>query len=496
MAGQKTGSDAKAAFTLLIILAVVGALVDSGGLGWVIAPICILLGIFAILRAPLRQTMLVLTFFALVLENPSEMPGAGRWKSPFISIGALFLTHFKTVIGGFWFFGGLDLMLLAAGASWFLNVRGRARGIGTPRPMIKLAQLCYATIAFTWIIGKTYSGGDGSMAVWQIDRVMYLPAVFLLCQAAYTGPDDYMAVGKVALAAGLVRATQAMYVRAVVPEKMDIMSGESDLPYTTTHHDSMLFGAAVVLLVALVIQRTSPKAIRWALLGLPILFGGMVANDRRMVWVQIILVFTALYLITEPNAFKRKLQKIAIGMLPLIAGYVAVGWSQKGGIFKPVQIIRSAVDSDADESTRWRDLENFNLVYTIRGKPIVGVGYGHGFWEVWPLPQVDYSLERYIPHNSILGIYCYGGYLGFTGLTLLWVAGVYFGIRAYHHCKEPYDKAAALVSFGTILIYYVQCFGDMGLGTFTGVFLMGNALAVASKLAVKSGAWPMAPRPA
>jgi len=50
-----------------------------------------------------------------------------------------------------------------------------------------------------------------------------------------------------------------------------------------------------------------------------------------------------------------------------------------------------------------------------------------------------------------------------------------------------------LVCFGTILIYYVQCFGDLGLGTFTGVFLVAPALTIASKLAVKSGAWPMAP---
>jgi O-antigen ligase len=149
------------------------------------------------------------------------------------------------------------------------------------------------------------------------------------------------------------------------------------------------------------------------------------------------------------------------------------------------------VDSSTDESTAWRDLENFNLIYTIRTKPLVGVGYGHGFWEVWPLPQVDYILERFIPHNSILGIWCYGGYIGFTGLTLLWVAGVYFGIRAYHHSKAPLDKAAALVCFGTILIYYVQCFGDLGLGTFTGVFLIAPSLAIAGKLAVKSGAWTM-----
>ncbi|RYZ04687.1 MAG: hypothetical protein EOO73_22950 [Myxococcales bacterium] len=495
MAEPRVSGDVKAAFALLITLAALTSLLGVGALGWVVAPICIVLGIYCVLRAPLRSTMLTLMFFALTLENPSEMPAAGQWQSPFYMVGALLLTHFKTVIGGPWFFGGMDLMLAAAGVHWFVKLRGRSRGIPTPKPMIKLAHLCYATIAFTFVIGKLNGGGDSSMAVWQIDRVMYLPAVFLLCQAAFTQPKDYMSVGKVILVAATIRALISMYVRAIVPATVDPISGESDLPYTTTHHDSMLFGAAVVLIVALIIQRTGPKALRLAVLLLPILFGGMVANDRRMVWVQIILVFAALYLITEPNAFKRKLQRFALFMVPVGVAYVAVGWNQKGGAFKPVQIIRSAVDSDSDESTAWRDLENFNLIYTIRTKPLVGIGYGHGFWEVWPLPQVDYILERFIPHNSILGIWCYGGYVGFTGLTLLWVAGVYFGVRAYHHCKEPYDKAAALVSFGTILIYYVQCFGDLGLGTFTGVFLIAPSLAIACKLAVKSGAWPSALRP-
>jgi hypothetical protein len=33
----------------------------------------------------------------------------------------------------------------------------------------------------------------------------------------------------------------------------------------------------------------------------------------------------------------------------------------------------------------------------------------------------------------------------------------------------------------------------LGLGTFTGVFLIAPSLAIASKLAVKSGAWQMTP---
>jgi len=384
--------------------------------------------------------------------------------------------------------------LLAAAAALFLRGRSTAKGIATPKPMIRLAQLTLATILFVWLIGKLRAGGEPSMALWQIDRVMYLPSVFLLCQAAFRGPRDYLAVGKVILAAATLRALQAIYVRAIVPAEIDPQTGESSLAYATTHHDSMLFGLGAVVLVALVLQRVGKGATRLTLVLMPVLVGGMIANDRRMVWVQIILVFAALYLMTETNATKRKLQRALKFLGPVGAIYVVAGWSSKAALFKPVQIIRSAVDSDSDASTAWRDVENFDLIYTIRQFPIFGTGWGHGFWEVWPLPPIDYSLERYIPHNSILGLWCYGGFLGYTGLTLLWVGGVYFGVRAYHHCTKPLEKAAALASFASVLIYYVQCFGDMGLGSWTGVFTVGPAMAVACKLAVSSGAWPIAAR--
>jgi hypothetical protein len=282
-----------------------------------------------------------------------------------------------------------------------------------------------------------------------------------------------------------------MYVRKTVWAPTDSVTGESVLVYTTTHNDTMLFALATVIVVAMLVQRAGPHAQRIALVALPILFGGMLANNRRMVWLQIIMVFLAIYMISEPSAFKRKLQRaVLIGLVPIV-GYIGAGWNATGSrIFKPVQVIRSAVDSSTDASTAWRDIENFNLIYTLRLHPFVGTGYGHGFWEVWKLPDVDYALERFLPHNSLLGLWCYGGLVGFAGITLLWVAGVYFGIRAYHHTKDPLEKAAALAAFGTVLIYYVQCFGDLGLGSYTGVFLLGPALAISCKLAVKSGAWP------
>jgi len=242
-------------------------------------------------------------------------------------------------------------------------------------------------------------------------------------------------------------------------------------------------------LAALLIHRAGRKLGIVVLTLLPILVLGMLDNQRRMVWVQILAVLAAIFLISGMTPVKRKIIRAMLVSSPFLLLYVMLGWNRSTGFFKPVSTIRSAVDSDVDASTMWRDVENFDLVWTLRQNPIFGTGYGHPFIEFIPLPPIDYMLELYIPHNSILGLWAYCGYVGYTGITLLWVAGVFFAVRAYHAASAPMDKAAALASFGAILIYYLQCYGDMGLGSWSGVFMVGTAIAVGGKLAVSTGAW-------
>jgi len=494
MADAKLGADVKLTFGLAVVLSLIGIAIDNGAVGWLIALIVLPLLIYAMANAPLRSSLLVLMFCALTLENPSEMPAAGQWQSPLFMLGSLMLTHLKQTIGGSFFFSGMDIMLACLGViTWLRHSSGnpidRIGQFRTPRPMIKLAHLTLVGILFVWLVGKFRGGADNSMAMWQIDRVMYVPLIFLLFSAGLRGPQDAPAIAKVILLAGTWRALQARYVMATLHLPPDPVTGEPAVPYATTHHDSMLFAWTTVLIVALLLHRYRNGSGKLALVLLPILISGMLANNRRLVWVQIIIVFITLYFMTGMSPVKRKIQRTLKLISPLIALYIAVGWGSGAGVFKPVRIIRSAVDSKADSSTAWRDIENFDLLFTYRQFPIFGSGYGRGFWEVMPLPAVDYQLERFVPHNSILGLWCYCGLVGFTAITLLWVSGVYFGIRAYHAATSPRDKSAALVCFGAFLIHYLQCYGDMGLGSWTGVWMLAPSLAMAGKLAVTTGAW-------
>jgi hypothetical protein len=66
---------------------------------------------------------------------------------------------------------------------------------------------------------------------------------------------------------------------------------------------------------------------------------------------------------------------------------------------------------------------------------------------------------------------------------------VYFAMRSYYMATEPSHRVAAMLCFGAVLIYLIQCWGDLGLGSWTGVFLVAPAIATAGKLAKSIGAW-------
>jgi O-antigen ligase len=196
--------------------------------------------------------------------------------------------------------------------------------------------------------------------------------------------------------------------------------------------------------------------------------------------------------LTRWSPAKRSALRGALATSPLLLAYAAVGWSSSAALFQPVHTLRSVVDSKADPSTLWRDLENYNLFFTLRHNPVLGTGYGHGYDEIIGLPDVSssYALYRFLPHNSILGLWAYGGLVGFTALWAMIVVGLFLAARAYRHAVSVDDRTAALAAVSSIVVYLVYCYGDLGLGTWASVFIVAPAFAIASKLAVSTGAWP------
>lgn len=476
---------------LLAALTLASSIITNGSLLVASVPTLAFVVLYAMWKLPLRYPTLALMFLALTLENPSDVPAAGLWRSPLYTAGALLLAHMNLTFAQKWmFFSGLDLVLVYLFAIVLVRwLRGsRVDGIGRvagASPMPLFAALSLGGAAWMWLWGAMRGGADYASSLWQMQRVVYLPIVFFLFHLALRGPRDRAGLGKVVIAAACVKAVLALYIRATVPPP----AGQDVLSYATTHADSMLFACAFTIVVALLLERIDQRRALLGALVLPLLVAGMIANHRRIVWVELGAALLTLYAMTPATRIKRSLARAAVIASPLLLLYVIVGWGSTASMFGPVQTIRSVVDSEADGSTAWRDWENYNLFYTLRQNPLLGTGYGHGYIEIVKLPDISqaYSLYRFIPHNSILSLWAYGGFVGFSALWMMIVVGVYLAARAARFATKHADRTAAITAVAAIVVYLVHCYGDMGLGTWTSVFTVAPAFAVASHLAAAAG---------
>jgi len=474
------------------LLTLTAIVMGNGDVALAITPLLLSLLVLAVAKAPLRWSLLVLGFLCLTMENPTEAFAEGRWESPLAPLGALLLSHLNlTIPVKALIFSGLDLALVLLVVVWVIrrltgsavDLRGR---VPAARPLQAAGIACLVAIGFVWLWGMARGGFSFSDSLWQIFRVVYLPSVFLLFCAAIRGPADARALGVALLAAALLRAAASIYIRQLFPDYETMI-------FTTTHADSMLFSDAFLLVVVMFFEKPDRRHALLAAIVLPVLGWGMVANNRRLAWVELAMGFLAIYFIPPMTWLKRRIAQAVAISIPLALIYVAVGWSSGAKMFAPVRTLRSVIDAKSDGSTLWRDLENYNLYFTLKQNPLLGTGFGHGYDEVVRLPDISnyYSLYRYAPHNSILGLFAYAGFAGFTGMWLLVPLGMFFAVRSYRFSTQPRDRIAALTVVGVLIAYAVHCYGDMGLGTFTSVFTLGAALALAAKQAVATGAWPL-----
>jgi hypothetical protein len=494
---QGIGGGARVALIVAVVLVTLAELIGDGSVGLLAGLIAFVLCVVAMFSMPMRNSMMCLMFLAITLPNPGEGTPT-LWMPPFSLTGQALMNHLNTLdrqgMLGSVPVSCMELFFLLL---FFTHLARKAanvpegRGALSPQPLLKLAYISLATTAFVWARGLLF-GGDFGMSLWQVNAVMYLPIIFLLMHVSLRGPEDHVALARVFLWAAVYKSFLAVFVVLTPEMPLDPETHIMRSPdYATSHSDSMLFAVATIIVLAQLLERYDRRSLKLAVILLPIYFAGMIANNRRLVWVQIGIVLFMIFVVSRESRLKRKIRRFVYVLVPAVAFYVVSGWeSRYGKFYRPVRIVRSIVDTETDGSSLWRELENFNLISTFRFHPIVGTGYGHRYLEYVPMPGVNYSLEYYIPHNSLLGLWAFSGLIGVAGVSMLWVAGNYFAMRAYRHAVEPEHRVAAIVCFGALPIYLFQCWGDLGLGSWTGIFIMGTSICVAGKLAVAIGQWP------
>jgi hypothetical protein len=444
---------------------------------------------WGVARAPPWRTAAALVLAVLVLDLSSD--AAGLWRTPLAAVGDILQDNLERSAGlpGVWL-TGLDVATLVLGAVALARRSGRRADWVAP-PGVLHAFLLLGAAGVLWAEGIGLVRGEPA-AIWKVRQLLDVPVLAAVLSLALRGPADLGPLGAAITVAAVVKALLATWVQRVVAPALT----GGRLEYATNHGDSLLFAvAALVLVVAVAEHRDRRSALRAAVL-LPVVLLGMHENGRRTAWVMLCGGGAAAWALMPPRRWKRILTRALLVAAPVFALYAAVGWNRTGRLFAPIQTLRTLSDAEVDRSTRWREIENWNLAMAIREHPVLGAGLGARYTEVARNDDISTVFAEYRawPHNTVLALFFFGGPLGFTAIWAPLALVVFLAARSYPRVTTARERVAALACVGVSVGCAVLAFGDTGAHFVQYRLLLALALAVSGKLAVASGAWPRAAR--
>jgi hypothetical protein len=446
----------------------------------VVAPIVPMLGVVglaALLGMRMQYSALALLSVALLADNPGERPMDGRWNSPLSGVGDLLYLnlHVHTGIEALRF-SALELVI----ALLVVIVLARKLahdpiddplGLGAvPNPLKIAFGAFFAAIVCLEAYGLG-RGGDFRNSLWQVRQLFWLPVLGVLFGHAFKSAGARVGVLRALMAVAWLRAAMGLYFHFAIARPAGM-----EVEYVTTHSDSILTVVAMLIGLAALVERPSVQHVLLNLVLQPMLLMGLVVNDRRIAYVA--LAGGALTLVLMgPEALRRLLRRGVAVLVPVAVLYVAVGWHSSARVFSPVATLRSMAESD-DASSQTRDIENFNLIQTLKRHPVLGSGLGHEYVEMVQANRVDqyFAQYRYIAHNSVLWLLSLSGWVGFTFIWMVFPMAVLIARRVHAIASSVTDRVTALATIAAVLSFVIQAWGDMGLQSWMGTLVMTSLM--------------------
>jgi O-antigen ligase len=298
-------------------------------------------------------------------------------------------------------------------------------------------------------------------------------------------------MGTAFIAAAVTRSLLVMYIYFGVCAPAGITQLPGKPEWCTNHSDTVLFVTALMILLAHALeQRTSKVVTRSLLLAAPILLG-VVLNNRRLAFVSLAAAPLVIYLALKPSRRKRRVTWFLAIAVPLVIGYVLVGSEipSASPLLKPAKLVVSVMDQK-DNSSISRDIENENLIYTLRQSPVITTGFGHEYQYSPNNPPVDlgelFKNFRLIAHNGVLWIWSLAGVVGFTLLWMIYPLASTLALRGYRAAQTPLERSAALGSLAAVVVCVIQIWGDQGFNSYMTLVTFGVAFAIATRLSVRA----------
>lgn len=468
-------SQARAVAFWIAAAIVAAVLVSSSSIGKLAATVACVVAFY---RWPLDRVVLCFIGISLAAEERSTIPFGGLWVSPVQHAADFWFETVKTSVS----FVPLPLspmFLFSIGcfARVLVDRTGPSLTRRASTTSISQSFRSALVVAMAFLVGMALygiaRGGNIQQSYYQLSGIV-IALMLAACAARVGTPRFTQALTSLIVTVALYRAGLAAWMYFTVLRDLD---GPPPL-YVTTHGDSVLWAVALSILFSRFIEVPTRHSRSMFLTAGLVLGFALVVNNRRLGWVIAATAF-AYVILASHGVVRRRLARLNRYLIVPAGLYVAAALAgPERRFFAPVQALRSVVQG-SDSSSQTRDIEDFNLIFTLRANLPVGTGFGHQYIEAIRGADITQGVKstflnyRYLPHNSVLGLMLWVGPIGLALIMLPLMLGVRSALTAHRDSRDPMVRTTAVVVLTAWVAYVLQGWGDQGLYAGSAVVLVG-----------------------
>ncbi len=338
---------------------------------------------------------------------------------------------------------------------WALIVTGFRNHEAGGRPFrstpLSRPMMVFAFFVAVGLITGMSRGGDSRAAIFEVRPLIYFVLFTVLVVNVCSNRRDYQLMLYAALGAIFVQGLLSLKFYLALPGVV-----RQDLEALNEHGSAISMNLLFAMLFAALAFRGVSKRTRWTLLllSLPLVYVYFVSQRRAAVvalGVALILIGIMLFMRQRRTFWK------VVPLVGVIAlGYIGAFWNSESTVGFPAQAVKSVLAPDqlsaADQSSdEYRQIERYNLTYTIRADPLRGQGFGQPFLRPVPLPDISrFEFNAYLPHNSLLWIWIKTGFFGFVTMMYIFARTVISGAARFR--AAPPGIESVIAASGVIFV--------------------------------------------
>jgi hypothetical protein len=335
-------------------------------------------------------------------------------------------------------------------------------------------------VMFGFLRGQL-ANGDLRAAVFEGRSLFYILLLFVIVTNECTERAHFRrALWAIITGVVIQSLLSIQFVQRLDPADRDAMASLNEHGSTLGHN------LVIVTLLTLVLFRIRrPVTIALLAIGaVPVVYVLFLAQRRSGIAALVVAgALIAVVLFWR----RRRVFWVVTPLLALaIAGYTAAFWGSTSDVAFPAQAIKSIVapgsTGEADTtSDLYRRIEAYDLNFTIRTDPLLGLGFGRAFYRPIPLPDISvFEFHAYQPHNSVLWFWIKTGFFGFVTMFYVFGRTIMSGAERVRSMDIDVDFVVTLAMTLFVVMFGVYTWADISWDARNCAFL-GLAIAVCAR---------------